>query len=168
MEACHICFEEYKEGDSIETTPCCTKKFHTKCLDKLEKMVCPLCRAELPDPPKPYNIGAIMPMIDIICCHSCDSHEEEDSLTYHAVNIMKKVNIKEMLTRLQYTELKKHQYLTAKMLEDYNCTNLNTVNSILNDVSDRNLSLCLDNRVSYFLDYESHIYITDILLSQIT
>ena len=123
MEACHICFEEYKEGDSIETTPCCTKKFHTKCLDKLEKMVCPLCRAELPDPPKPYNIGAIMPMIDIICCHSCESHEEEDSITYHAVNIMKKVDIK--VTKSQYIELKKHQYLTAKMLFD------DLVNSLL-------------------------------------
>ena len=157
MEKCPICLEEFKEGDNTTTTQCCAKLFHTSCIEKVETLKCPLCRADLPNPTAPYNLVAIVPYIDLICCPNHDF--EGGTLGYHAVNTLKKVYVTEMLTKKDFRELRKHHYITQEALKQYNLKNLYAISTTLQEISERNLVVHLDNRVSSFLDYENHVYI---------
>ncbi|GMI97624.1 hypothetical protein HRI_003431700 [Hibiscus trionum] len=49
VDQCHICLDEYKEGDKIRVLPC-QHEFHMVCVDKWLKEihgVCPLCRGDV-------------------------------------------------------------------------------------------------------------------------
>lgn len=157
MEKCPICLEEFQEGDNTTTTQCCAKLFHKKCIDQVETLKCPLCRADLPNPTKSYSLVAIVPYIDLMCCPNHDF--EGGSLAYHAVNTVKRVAVTEILSKKEFRQLRKHHYWTIEDLKKNNLKNLHTVSTTLLELSERNLIVNLDHRVSNFLDYENHTYI---------
>jgi len=152
MEKCPICLEELSENHYI--TPCCKKPFHHECINKLEEMNCPLCRAKLPEVRKLYNLAALIPYVDI---SSCYNHGE--NCMYHMLNTTRKVFVKEYLTRKELKKIKKLEHITIEELKNNNLYNLYTVCSILNDISQTHIIESNIDRNLHNLDYDSEIYI---------
>ena len=67
--------------------------------------------------------------------------------------------LSEILTKNEFQQLRKLHYWTIEDLKKNNLKNLHTVSTTLQEVSERNLVVHLDHRVSNFLDYENHTYI---------
>ena len=72
---------------------------------------------------------------------------------------MKRVAVTEILTKKEFQQLRQHHYWTIEDLKKYNLKNLYAISTTLQEVSERNLIVNLDHRVSNFLDYENHTYI---------